>query len=192
MDEIRRGSLRVTRAPDADGTVMRLALTPRPSALCLARHTVPLLPSSIRTVSTGSLLGSLVVVSTSGALVLLGQVQEPLFVAHWQLLFGGGWLAAAVFGGAAFVLIGKLWCFPFAAVPNPTVLKGMAYGVLPAFWELVPWPIVLGEPILAGGSLKGVVIAVVLSVVIWGGLLGWYAGRQPAPARGSEREVGTG
>lgn len=130
--------------------------------------------------STGSLLGSLAVVSTSGVLILFGQVSEPLFVAQWQLLFGGGWLKAAVFGGAAFVLIGKLWSFPFAAIPDPTVLKGMAYGVLPAFWELVPWPFLLGEPMMAGGSPKGIVIAVVMSVVIWGGLLGWYAGRHPA------------
>ena len=139
---------------------------------------------SIRAALTGALLGSLAVVAAFGLLLLVGQIPKAPFVAAWQTFFGGGWVLATVLGGALFVLIGTLWGLPFAWVPNPTVPKAMAYGLVPTAWALVAWPAINGQPIFAGGDPVGLLLTLLMNVVIWGSLLGWYTRRRaPAMAR---------
>lgn len=135
---------------------------------------------TVRTALTGAFIGSLAVVAAFGLLLLIGQIPKAPFVAQWQEMMGGGWLLATLLGGAAFVAIGTLWGLPFAWVPNPTILKGMLYALLPTVWALVAWPAINGKPVFAGGDPVGILIPVVMNVVIWGSILGWYTSRRTA------------
>lgn len=135
------------------------------------------MPPIVRTALTGAFLGALAVVAAFGLLVLIGQVPKAPFVGQWQSAFGGGWVSALLLGGALFVLIGTLWGLPFAWVPNPTIGKGMLYAVVPTLWALIVWPAINGQPILAGGDPVGILIPIVMNVVIWGSILGWYCRR---------------
>ncbi len=130
-----------------------------------------------RTVLTGAFLGSLAVVAAFGLLLLVGPIPKAPFVAAWQGMVGGGWVAATVLGGAAFVLIGTLWGLLLLPVSHPTIGKGMLVAIVPTLWALVAWPALQGGPILAGGDPTGILIPIVMNVVIWGSLLGWYADR---------------
>lgn len=130
-----------------------------------------------KTALTGAFIGSVAVAGALGLLVLLGQIPKAPFVAAWQGMVGGGWVAAAVLGGAAFIAIGTLWGLLMTFVPNPTIVKGLLVGIVPTIWALVVWPAIQGNPILADGAPKGILIPVVMNVVIWGSILGWYADR---------------
>lgn len=137
---------------------------------------------------TAGLLGSLAVAGALGLLVLAGTIPKAPFVAAYQSTFGGGWILATIAGGLLFVLFGALWAVPFALlVPNPTVLKGMAYGLLPTLWAWTFVPAVLTGGALFGGlTAKGLLIPVVMNVLIWGSIVGWY-GRRTAAPRPAER-----
>ena len=133
--------------------------------------------ASIRAVLTGALIGSVAVVGAFGLLVLVGQIPKAPFAAQWQTLFGGDWRTGVLLGGLAFVAIGTLWGLPFAAVPHPTVPKAMAWAIVPTLWALAGWPAVQGTPLFADGDPAGVLIPIVMNIVVWGSLLGWYARR---------------
>ena len=137
--------------------------------------------ASPRVALTGAFLGSLAVVGVFGLLLLIGQIPKAPFVAQWQDFFGGGWVAATLLGGAAFVIIGTLWGLPFAWVSDPTIPKAMAYAVLPTLWALGAWPALNGQPVFAGGDPVGILVPVGMNVVIWGSLLGWYTRQHTAP-----------
>ena len=132
---------------------------------------------TFRSALTGAFYGSLAVVGAFGLLLLLGQIPAAPFVGQWQAFFGGGWQLATVLGGLAFVAIGTLWGAPFAWVPRPTILKGMLWGIVPTLWALVAWPAINGQPVLADGDPKGIVLPILMNVVIWGSILGWYTQR---------------
>lgn len=136
---------------------------------------------TVRAALTGAFWGSLAVVGAMLLLLLLGQIPKAPFTGQWQSFFGGGWVLASVLGGALFVLIGTLWGLPFAWVPRPTIPKAMLWAVVPTLWAVAAWPAINGQPAFAGG-LPGLLIPVVLNVVIWGSILGWYT-RRHASAR---------
>ncbi len=138
---------------------------------------------TVRASLTGAFLGSLAVAATLALLVLLGVVPQTGYVASWKAIAGGGWGTAAVFGGALFLLIGTLWGLPFAWVPRPTIPKAWLWALVPTAWALVGWPLVLGNPPLAGGDPKGLVLTFLMNVGIWGTVLGAYARRPALAAR---------
>ena len=132
---------------------------------------------TVRAALTGAFLGSLAVVGAFLILLVIGQIPKAPFVGQWQTFFGGGWVLASVLGGALFVLIGTLWGLPFAWVPRPTIPKAMLYALVPTLWAIWAWPAINGQPVFAGGDPVGLLIPVVMNVVIWGSILGWYARR---------------
>jgi hypothetical protein len=88
-------------------------------------------------------------------------------------------VAGAVVVGILFVLIGALWALLFAAlVPNPTVAKGIAVGLLPTLWNWTFVPAVLtGGPLFGGFPAMGLILPLVMNCLIWGSIVGWYCQR---------------
>ena len=136
--------------------------------------------ASPKTCFVGALYGSVAVALALALLVLIGQMPKAPYVGNWQSLVGGDWVAGAVLGGLAFVLIGALWGLPFALVPRPTVLKGMVYGLVPALFGWTVLPLVMGGELFGGFALMGLLVPFVMNVLIWGSILGWYARRHAA------------
>jgi hypothetical protein len=138
--------------------------------------------SKYRTAFIGGLIGSVAVAAALGLLVLLGQIPKTPFVASWQSVAGGGWLAATIIGGILFLLIGALWAVPFPAIfSRPTVLKGILWGLVPTLWALTFVPAaLLGKPMFAGGAPKGIIVPIVMNCLIWGSIVGWWGRRRLA------------
>lgn len=133
--------------------------------------------ASPRTSFVGALYGSIAVALSLAALTLAGVFPKAPYVDNWQTIVGGGWVAGAILGGAAFVLIGALWGLPFSLVPNPTIGKGMLYGFVPTLFGWAVLPLVMGGAVFGGFALPALLIPIVMNVVIWGSILGWYASR---------------
>ena len=136
--------------------------------------------ASLRTSFVGALYGSVAVALSLALLVLVGAIPKAPYVGNWQDLIGGGWVAGAALGGAVFVLIGALWGLPFSLVPDPTVLKGMLYGFVPALFGWTVLPLTMGGEVFGGFALPALLIPFVMNVLVWGSLLGWYADRYTA------------
>jgi hypothetical protein len=133
--------------------------------------------ASLKTCFLGALYGSVAVALSLALLALIGQIPKAPYVGNWQSLIGGGWMAGAVLGGLAFILIGALWGLPFSLVKNPTVLKGMLYGFVPSLFGWIVLPVILGGEMFGGFALPALLIPFVMNVLIWGSILGWYAQR---------------
>ena len=138
---------------------------------------------TVRAVLFGAFFGSIAVAATLALLVLVGVIPMAGYAASWTAVAGGGWVAAALLGGAVFVLIGTLWGLPFAWVPRPTIPKAWLWALVPTAWALVGWPLVLGNPLFAGGDPKGLVLTFLMNVGIWGTILGAYARRPTLAVR---------
>lgn len=133
--------------------------------------------ASLKTCFIGALYGSVAVALSLALLALIGQIPKAPYVGNWQDLVGGGWVTGAVLGGLAFILIGALWGLPFSLVKNPTVLKGMLYGLVPALFGWIVLPLVMGGALFGDFALMALLIPFVMNVLIWGSILGWYAAR---------------
>lgn len=138
---------------------------------------------TLQTVFVGALIGAVAVALALALLVLIGQMPAAPYVGNWQNIvgIGDGWLTAAILGGVAFILIGALWGLPFSLVSNPTIGKGMLYGLVPALFGWVVLPLAMGGEAFGGFALKALLIPFVMNVLIWGSILGWYA-RRHTPA----------
>ena len=132
----------------------------------------------------GGVIGSVAVVGALALLVLFGFIPTAPFVGAYQNVVGGDWVVAAIIGGLLFIFFGALWALPFALlVPNPTILKGIIYGLLPTLWAWTFVPAVLtGGALFGGGTAKGLLIPIVMNCLIWGSTVGWYCARHARPA----------
>ncbi len=127
----------------------------------------------------GGFLGSLILI----AIMLVMQAamgSTPMYVGSYQNTLGpSSMVMAQVVGGFLFAVIGGLWGALFAAVVSePTVLKGMLFGIIPTFfvWLFVA-PFILGAPLFMGFAAQGLILPFVFNVIVWGGFLGWYCRR---------------
>ena len=144
--------------------------------------------ASLKDGFVGGVIGSVAVTGALALLVVIGQIPKAPFVAAYQNTFGGDWVTASIVGGLLFIFFGALWALPFALfVPNPTVIKGVVFGLIPTLWAWTFVPAVLtGGALFGGFTLKGLLIPIVMNCLIWGSIVGWYCQRQltaaPAPA----------
>lgn len=145
--------------------------------------------ASIKTGFVGGLIGGAAVVLTVSLLVFVGVIPKAPFVPAWQSMFGGGWVAAAVLGGLLFVVGGGIWGALFALlVPNPTVLKGVLFGILPTLFSgLFVTPVVIGGPVFNDFALLPNLIGLTMNCLIWGSLTGWYCARHIAASANAGR-----
>ena len=145
--------------------------------------------ASLKTGFVGGLIGGAAVVLTVSLVVLLGVIPQAPFVPAWQAMFGGGWVPAAIFGGLLFVVGGGIWGALFALlVPNPTVLKGVLFGLLPTLFSgLFVTPVVIGGPVFNGFALVPTLLGLAVNCLIWGSLVGWYCARHLTMSAGAFR-----
>ena len=127
----------------------------------------------------GGLIGGVLIAALQGTLwMICGPV--PRFVAVYQHVLGPApvWTASLI-GGALFVLSGGLWGVLFVASISPsTVMKGILFGIAPAFWLfLVVAPLVLGQPIFFGFAAPRIILPLLFNCLVWGGMVGWYVRR---------------
>ena len=132
----------------------------------------------------GGTIGSLLIVAI---MLILFAVQgtTPMFMATYTSAIGaGGPLAAGLVGGLLFVLSGAVWGALFAAlVPNPTVLKGIGFGLVPALWLwVVVAPLMLGQPLFFGFAAPKIIMPFIFNCIVWGSATGWHARRHAQPS----------
>jgi len=82
-----------------------------------------------------------------------------------------GSVVAAAAWGALFGLL----------VRKPTVLKGMAFGLLPALFQWLVLAPVSHQPMFFGATAAAIGLPVLFCVFVWGGLTGYFAGRWLRP-----------
>ena len=108
---------------------------------------------------------------------------DPAFVSMYQGVAHSTDTSAVIIATILFIIAGGIWGLLFAIlVKNPTVLKGLIFGILPTLWLLVPVNAYLGKPLFNGFDPKGLIMPLIFNMVIWGSVLGWYcAARIPKP-----------
>jgi hypothetical protein len=78
-----------------------------------------------------------------------------------------------------FIISGGIWGLIFTwIVKRPTILKGMLFGLLPNLWIWLAIDSFFGKPLFNGFTLMGIVGPIIFNMLIWGGILGWYASRK--------------
>ncbi len=104
-----------------------------------------------------------------------GIMPAPNFVAAER-----AWLGARspaldhLLGAAGFLLAGALWGALFGLiVSRPTVLKGMAFGLLPTLFLWLVMAPALGQPAFNGFRAEGILLPILFNVLIWGTILGY-------------------
>ena len=102
----------------------------------------------------------------------------PLFVTSYTAVFGTtiGPVVTWIIAAALFAISGGVWGAIFGFfVRDPSVLKGMAFGILPALWLwLFVAPVILGQPFFFGFQGQHIVLPILFNVFVWGGFVGWY------------------
>jgi len=108
----------------------------------------------------------------------VGMGATPMFVGTYQSVFGPSSLVVAeLVGGVLFVLSGAAWGALFAAlISQPTLVKGMLFGFVPALWLwLVVAPVMLGQSAFFGFQIPKLVMPFIFNVIVWGSITGWYS-----------------
>jgi hypothetical protein len=142
-------------------------------------------------VSTGALAGALgaaTVIVISDLLHWAGLIPAPpSLAAAVRVLSGRGESTPAlVYAAGAFgsLLAGATWGVVFGfLVRRPTVLKGMAFGFLPALFQWLVLAPVLGQGLFFRrlGIAAGVGLPILFNVLIFGGIVGYCCGRWLRP-----------
>lgn len=99
----------------------------------------------------------------------------PGFVQMYQAMFGANPPMDHILGAIIFILSGGLWGLIFAMlVKQPTIVKGMLFGILPTLWLWLAVNAAIGKPLFNGFTAKGILMPLLFNVVIWGAFIGWY------------------
>lgn len=122
----------------------------------------------------GGCLGAIILVIVMYILQAAG-MGEPAFVGMYKGMFGenppGGQFVAAIL----FILSGGIWGLFFGLlVKNPSVVKGIIFGILPTLWLWLVVNSVLGKPLFNDFTTKGLLMPIIFNMVIWGSFIGWY------------------
>jgi hypothetical protein len=153
----------------------------RPTTAGTVAPALPVYPASgprTRMAAGGlaGLIGAAVAAAVWYALFWAGVAPQPPSLAVVREVVAGGFVPV-VLGLVASVAAGGVWGMLFGLlVRKPTVLKGMAFGVLPALLQWLVLPPLTGAPAAAG-----IVLPLLFSVFVWGTLTGYTAGRWLRP-----------
>lgn len=66
-------------------------------------------------------------------------------------------------------------------VRRPSVVSGMAFGLLPTLFVWLVLAPLTGKPLFNGFTPQGLLIPLIFNVVIWGCFVGWYRSRTQHP-----------
>lgn len=120
-------------------------------------------------------LGAVILIVIMYLMELTGLGGPPAFVDMYESVFGGTGPGAEFIAAVLFALSGGVWGAIFGAiVSDPTILKGMLFGILPTLWLWIVVVPVTGSPLFNGFTTMGLVMPLLFNVVIWGSFVGWY------------------
>lgn len=123
--------------------------------------------------------GGLLLILIMYLLKLIGTAGNPGFVNIYHAVFGTHIvLVDHILAALLFAISGGIWGIIFRIVPNPTPLKGMAFGLLPSLWLWVVVSPVVSGVFFNGFSLKGIALPLIFNCLIWGSYVGWYVSRR--------------
>jgi hypothetical protein len=115
-------------------------------------------------------------------LMMTGTGQVPAFVGMFRAWFGANPPLDHVLGALGFVLAGGIWGLLFTAlVHQPTLSKGMLFGLLPTLFLWLVLAPATGKPLFNGFTPQGIILPLVFNVIVWGSFVGWYCSRRIHP-----------
>ncbi|CAA9412024.1 MAG: hypothetical protein AVDCRST_MAG64-2421 [uncultured Phycisphaerae bacterium] len=181
--DIRRGRHRELH-PEVDPDT-RLGLRPTVSADRLPDQPAdaPIDPRTrAATGAVAGLAGAAVVAALMYALFWSGQLAAPTFLAAERTLLGTrGWLDHA-FAVLGFLAAGGIWGWLFGLlVPRPTLLAGVAFGLLPALFHWLVIAPLIGDGLFNRGTAAGVALPLLFNALVWGGIVGHLCHRWLRP-----------
>lgn len=137
--------------------------------------------ASIKTGFIAGCLGAIILVIAMYILKVAG-LGEPGFIGMYRGMTNGNSPSDPIIAGLIFVLAGGgIWGIIFALlVKNPTLFKGLLFGLLPTLWLWVVVNLMLGKPLFNGFSPMGLVMPLIFNMVIWGSFVGWFCSRKTA------------
>ncbi len=123
-------------------------------------------------------LGAIILMVLLYLMQATGLSGPPGFVSICRAIVGARPPFDHILGAIGFALAGGMWGSIFAALfPNPTIVKGMAYGVVPTLFLWLVISPAMGQGFFNGFTAKGICMPLIFNVLIWGGFIGWYCGR---------------
>jgi len=123
--------------------------------------------------------GALILILIMYLLKTVGAAGNPGFVNIYHAVFGTHIvLADHILAALLFAISGGIWGIIFRLIPNPTTLKGMAFGIFPSLWLWVVVSPVVNGVFFNGLALKGIIMPLIFNCGIWGSFVGWYVSRK--------------
>jgi hypothetical protein len=174
--------------PDVDPDT-RLGLRPATAGAVapnLPFYPVSDTPSRAGTGAVAGLIGAAVVVAVAYLLHAAGLIPAtPSLAATGRVLSGrGGTLLSHVGAALASVIAGAVWGLVFGfLVRRPTILKGMAFGLVPALFQWMVMSPLLGDGLFFRrlGAGAGIGLPVLFNALIFGSIVGYFCGRWLRP-----------
>jgi len=182
-DSVER-SLRDRKAnPDADPDT-RMGLRPATAGLVAPR--LPAYPTTGAGARAGvgaiaGLIGGATATAAWYAAFWAGAAALPPSLAAARTVAAGNGAAVAV-GILGSLVAAAVWGALFGLlVRKPTVLKGMAFGLLPAVFQWLVLAPLSHRPLFFGATAAAILLPILFCVLLWGGITGYYAGRWLRP-----------
>ena len=123
----------------------------------------------------GGVLGALILVVVMYVMQLAG-MGDPAFLKMYNAVFSSNPPLDHFISIVLFLVSGGLWGLLFTAITKqPTIVKGMLFGLLPSLFLWVVINPIIGQPLFNDFTLKGILMPLLFNVVIWGTFIGWYA-----------------
>ena len=133
---------------------------------------------SLATGFIGGCLGAIILVAIMYIMKAAG-MGDPAFVSMYHAAIGSNPPTDQIIAAILFIISGGIWGLIFCLlVKQPTVLKGILFGLLPTLWIWIVVNAVIGKPLFNGFDLKGIILPIVFNMLIWGSFIGWYASRK--------------
>ena len=125
----------------------------------------------------GGSIGAVVLAAVTYIMQAAGK-GEPPFVSTYRATIGTH-PADQLIALILFIISGGIWGLIFTwMVKQPTILKGILFGILPNLWLWTVVNAAVGKPMFNGFSLMGILGPIIFNMLIWGSILGWYVSKK--------------
>ncbi len=130
---------------------------------------------------TAGVLGAIILVTVMYIMKILG-LGDPGFVGIYRSTFGANAPQDHFLAAILFMISGGIWGLLFTLlVKDPTVVKGMFFGILPTLWLWIVVNAFIGKPLFNNFTPKGLLLPILFNVIIWGSFIGWFTARRLRP-----------
>lgn len=143
--------------------------------------------SSARSGFIGGVFGAVVLTALLFGLQAAGVIPSAPFLATFQNVVGPVEPRLdMMIPTILFVFAGGLWGALFSvAFANPTILKGMLFGIAPSLFAGLVLDPINGNTPFKGFTPIGIFMPLLFNCLIWGSILGWYCQHHLEPQRGT-------